>query len=130
MSDSEEKTINVDVEEAAKKAAEEAAEEKELEEQMAELKRLQELNNAQWKLAEQTNFENMPFTESGMKKAAANQRARVVQGFMHNLTRATQQNMYNRGLSSSLPQYPIKQNIKINVRRNIRQRGMMFGRFR
>tara|TARA_B100000902_G_scaffold329442_1_gene325942 strand:+ start:294 stop:650 length:357 start_codon:yes stop_codon:yes gene_type:complete len=118
MSDSEEKT------------AEEVAEEKELEEQMAELKRLQELNNAQWKLAAQTNFENMPFTESGMKKKAANQRARVVQGFMHNLTRAPQQNMYSRGLSSSLPQYPIKQNIKINVRRNIRQSGMMFGRFR
>ena len=56
MSDSEEKTINVDVEEAAKKAAEEAAEEKELEEQMAELKRLQELNNAQWTLGQQTNF--------------------------------------------------------------------------
>ena len=121
MSDSEEKTINVDVEEAAKKAAEEAAEEKELEEQMAELKRLQELNNAQWTIGQQTNFQNMTHTENGMKKTAAYQRARVVQGFMHNLTHTTQHNIYApRSIGV----------VKRNSVNTVAQRGMMFGRFR
>ena len=148
MSDTEEKTTTVEVEEtnneestqaaeeeAAKKAAEEAArkaaeeeaakkaaeeaEAKELEEQMAELKRLQELNNAKWKLGEQTNFQNMTHTEDGMKKMAAHQRARVVQGFMHNLTHTTQHNTFA----------PVRAP-KTNPRNTMLQRGMMFGRFR
>ena len=141
MSDSEEKTTTVDVEqtnnaettqaaeEAAKKAAEEeaarvaaekAAEEKELEEQMAELKRLQELNNAQWKLGQETNFQNMTHTEAGMKKTEAYNRARVVQGFMHNLTHTTQHNTYAPPIRTP----------KRNNTNTIVQRGMMFGRFR
>ena len=163
MSDSEEKTTTVDVEEtnnaettqaaeeAAKKAADEeaakkaaekaaeeeaarvaaekaaeeeaarvAAEEKELEEQMAELERLQELNNAQWKLGQETNFQNMTHTEDGMKKTEAHHRARVVQGFMHNLTHTTQHNTYAPPIRAP----------KINNTNTIAQRGMMFGRFR
>lgn len=105
-------------EEAARVAAEKAAEEKELEEQMAELKRLQELNNAQWKLGEETNFQNMTHTENGMKKTERYQRARVVQGFMHNLTHTTQYN-------TSTVRGP-----KTNHKNTIRQRGMMFGGLR
>ena len=157
MSDSEEKTTTVDVEEtnnaaeeaakkaaeeeaakkaaeeeaakkaaeeeAAKKAAEEeaarVAEEKELEEQMAELKRLQELNNAQWKLGEQTNFQNMTHTEAGMKKNDAFRRASVVQGSFYNLTHTTQHNTFAPVIAP-----------KTNNRNTIAQRGMMFGRFR
>ena len=107
-------------EEAARKAAEEEA--KELEEQMAELKRLQELNNAQWKVGQQTNFQNMTHTENGMKKTEAYHRARVVQGFMHNLTHTTQHNTYAPPAILSVG--------KKKSTNTLMGRGMMFGRFR
>ena len=87
---------------------------------MAELKRLQELNNAQWKLGQETNFQNMTHTEAGMKKTEAYNRARVVQGFMHNLTHTTQHNTYAPPIRTP----------KRNNTNTIVQRGMMFGRFR